>query len=112
MVIKKATKNDSGRVIHITLACGRQGKPRTKLSNTFSKPCTSTKTECKAKLNAKSVESKWLVTNVSIEHNHGLSPSKARYFKCYRNLDSITKRKLKVNDRAGIPLSKNFDSSC
>jgi hypothetical protein len=78
VVIKKATKNDSGHVIHITLACCRQGKPRTKISNTFSKPSTSTKTECKAKLNAKSVESKWFVTSVCIDHNHGLSPRNAK----------------------------------
>jgi hypothetical protein len=110
VVIKKATKNDSGRVIHITLACGCQGKPRTKLSNTFSKLNTSTKTEYKAKLNANSIESKWFVTSVCIDHNYGLSPSKARYLKYYRNLDSMTKRKLEINDRAEIPLSKNFDS--
>jgi hypothetical protein len=77
------------------------GKPRTKLSDTFSKPNTSTKTECKAGLNAKSVESKWCVTSVCIDHNHGLSLREARY------LDSTTKRKLEVNDRAGISLSSS-----
>ena len=51
VVIKADTKNDSGTVIHVTLACGCQGKPRTKLSDTFSKPNASTKTECEALLN-------------------------------------------------------------
>jgi hypothetical protein len=50
------------------------------------------------------------VISVCIDHNYGLSPSKARYLKCYRNLDSMTKRKLEINDRSEIPLSKNFDS--
>jgi hypothetical protein len=78
VVIKADAKNDSGAIIHITLACGCQGKPRIKLSNTFSKPNTCTKTECKAGLNAKFVESKWCVTSVCIDHNHGLSLSEAR----------------------------------
>ena len=53
-------------------------------------------------MNAKFVESKWYVTSVCIDHNHGLSPNKATYFKGYRNLDFIIKRKLEVNDRAEI----------
>jgi hypothetical protein len=56
------------------------------------------KTYCKAKLNAKLVETKWYMTSTKIDHNHRLSPNKARYFKCNRNLNSNVRRKIVVND--------------
>lgn len=49
-------------------------------------------------------------TSVSPKHNHDLSPDKSRYFRCNKNLDSTAKRKLLINDRAGISISKNFNS--
>jgi hypothetical protein len=50
------------------------------------------------------------VTSVSAKHNHDLSPGNARYFRCNKNLDSTAKRKLLINDRAGISMSKSYNS--
>jgi hypothetical protein len=65
---------------------------------------------CKATLNAKLVDTKWYVTMVTIGHNHELSPGKARYFRCQKNLDRRTKRKLEIDDRAGIRMNKIYNS--
>jgi hypothetical protein len=45
-----------------------------------------------------------------VEHNHSLSLGKVRFFRCNKNLDSAAKRRLELNDRAGIHLFKNFNS--
>jgi len=66
------------------------------------------RTGCKATLNAKLVDTKWYVTKVTIGHNHELSLGKARYFSCHKNLDPFTKRKLKIDDRAGISMNKSI----
>jgi hypothetical protein len=78
-----------------------QGKPQP----TANKPQPTIKADCKAKLNAKLVETKWYVTSTKIDHNHGLSSNKARYFKCDRNLNSNVTRKIVVNDLSRIGLS-------
>jgi hypothetical protein len=107
VVIKKITKNKTTReMIRVTLACGRQGKPQP----TTNMPQPTIKTDCKAKLNAKLIETKWYVTSAKIDHNHCLSPNKARYFKCNRKLNSKVRRQIVVNDISGIGLSQSFNS--
>ncbi|KAG6704795.1 hypothetical protein I3842_07G150700 [Carya illinoinensis] len=66
---------------------------------------------CKAKINAiLGSEGKFRLTHVVLEHNHVLSPGKARYIRCHKRLDESSKRKLEYNDMAGIQLSKNYNS--
>ncbi|XP_062147833.1 protein FAR-RED IMPAIRED RESPONSE 1-like [Alnus glutinosa] len=110
-VIQKKKKNDeNGDVHYITLACARQGSRQSSSSNSFCKPSKTIRTGCKATLNAKLVGTKWYVTNVNIGHNHDLSPGKARYFRCHKNLDPCTKRKLEIDDRVGIRMNKIYNS--
>ncbi|XP_062166115.1 protein FAR1-RELATED SEQUENCE 4-like [Alnus glutinosa] len=52
----------------------------------------------------------WYVTNVNLGHNHDLSPGKARYIRCHKKLDLATKRKLDIDDRAGIRTNKIYNS--
>ncbi|XP_059431564.1 protein FAR-RED ELONGATED HYPOCOTYL 3-like [Corylus avellana] len=107
VIIKKITKDKiTGKETRVTLACGRQGKPQP----TTNRPNPTIKTDCKAKLNAKLVETKWYVTSVISDHNHDLSPNKGRYYKCNRNLNSNVRRKIIVNDISGIGLSQSFNS--
>jgi hypothetical protein len=101
VVQKNKRKNTSGHTCYITLSCARQGTR---------KASSNTRTGCKACLNARLVDTKWYVTNVFAKHNHDLSPGKARYFRCNKNLDSTAKRKLLINDRAGISMSKSYNS--
>jgi hypothetical protein len=110
VVRKKQKKNESGYAHYISLGCSRQGSRKSSSSNSFCKPSQTIRTGCKATLNAKLVGTKWYVTSVSTDHNHGLSPGKARYFKCHKNLDSVSKRKLEINDRAEISTNKIYNS--
>lgn len=45
-----------------------------------------------------------------LEHNHQLSPGKARFFRSNKIINDAAKRRLELNDRAGIRTSKNFNS--
>lgn len=47
---------------------------------------------------------------VNLEHNHELSPAKARFLRCHKELNYHARRRLELNDKAGIPLSKTFNS--
>jgi hypothetical protein len=50
------------------------------------------------------------LSKVELTHNHSLSPGKARFFRSNKKINDAAKRKLKLNDRAGIRLCKNFNS--
>jgi len=110
VVQKKKKKNKDKNVHYISLGCARQGKRQSSSSNSFCKPSQTIRTGCKATLNAKLVDTKWYVTCVTIAHNHALSPGKARYFRSHKILDPCTKRKLEINDRAGIRMNKIYNS--
>ncbi|VFQ71301.1 unnamed protein product [Cuscuta campestris] len=51
------------------------------------------------------------ISVVNLEHNHGLSPSKARTWRCNRKVPNHVKRRLEVIDAAGIPLHKSLNST-
>ncbi|XP_062152243.1 protein FAR-RED IMPAIRED RESPONSE 1-like [Alnus glutinosa] len=110
VVQKKKKKDENGDVHYITLACARQGNRQSSSSNKVCKPSKTIRTGCKATLNAKLVGTTWYVTNVNLCHNHDLSPGKARYFRCHKKLDPATKRKLDIDDRAGIRTNKIYNS--
>jgi hypothetical protein len=50
----------------------------------------------------------WFLSKVELKHNHSLSPSKTRFFRSNKKINDTAKRKLELNNRAGIRLSKNF----
>jgi hypothetical protein len=43
-----------------------------------------------------------------LEHTHVVSPSKAKYFRCHKKLNSHVKRKIEQLDDAGVRPSKNY----
>jgi len=45
-----------------------------------------------------------------LKHNHQLSPDKARFFRCNKIINDAAKRRLELNFRVRILLSKNFNS--
>ena len=66
---------------------------------------------CKAKINATCCpDGKFTLTTIVLDHVHTLSPGKARYFRCHKQMDSYVKRRLELNDKAGIHISKNYKS--
>ncbi|XP_028126310.1 protein FAR1-RELATED SEQUENCE 6-like [Camellia sinensis] len=69
------------------------------------------KTSCKARVTANLCTSgKWRLNFINLDYNHGLSPRKTRFFKCNRILQSHVKRRLELNDIAGIKMNQNFNS--
>ncbi|KAL6551959.1 hypothetical protein OROGR_008113 [Orobanche gracilis] len=109
-VIKISSKNGDDGKKYFTLACSRARKYVSNSKNLL-KPNPVTKTQCKARLNVcVSLEGIVNVKSVVLEHNHELSPTKARYFRCNKNLGPHIKRRLEVNDQAGINVSRNFRS--
>lgn len=67
---------------------------------------------CKARISASvDIYGVWKLNTVNLDHNHETSPSKSRLFRCNRELSAHVKRKLQVNDFAGIPLHKSYNSA-
>ncbi|KAG6503013.1 hypothetical protein ZIOFF_035302 [Zingiber officinale] len=103
-------KGDDGQIKYFSFGCSKNGKTVPKVKNSFY-PRACSKTDCKAKINI-TVHNDELcvITSIQLEHNYALSPRKSRHFRCNKVLDSQTKRKLELNDQAGITLSKSFQS--
>ena len=102
-------KGDEGKT-YFTLACSRSRKYASRSKNLL-EPNPVTKTQCKARLNACMYsDGTTKISSVFFEHNHDLSPGKARYFRSNRNIGAQMKRRLELNDQAGINVSRNFRS--
>ncbi|XP_042974559.1 protein FAR1-RELATED SEQUENCE 5-like [Carya illinoinensis] len=110
-VIIKRTKRDlDGNAKYVTIGCARGGRYYPSYSN-LAKPRGTTKTDCKAKVNAWVVNGEWVLTSVELLHNHStVSPKKSRFFRSHRVLDEYSQRMLDLNDRAGIRMNKNFQA--
>ncbi|XP_038678496.1 protein FAR-RED IMPAIRED RESPONSE 1-like isoform X2 [Tripterygium wilfordii] len=70
------------------------------------------KNGCKARLRARisAAEGKWEITSFEDQHNHALSPNKARYFLCNREINPHVQRQLVINDIAGIRPNKSHSA--
>ncbi|WOL14828.1 protein FAR1-RELATED SEQUENCE 4-like [Canna indica] len=111
-VFKKSTKNDKqGRLHFVTLSCGRGGKSRCKRDKLVN-PSLTMKIECNAKLNARVYDDGVVrVTSVFLDHNHELSPTRARYLPRRRTVNTSIKRRREKNDQAGVTVDKALASS-
>ncbi|XP_020243495.1 protein FAR1-RELATED SEQUENCE 5-like [Asparagus officinalis] len=110
--IKKHTrrKNEMGIVRSMTLVCGRAGKHNSTCQNPL-KPQASYRVGCNAKITARlNLDGRWEISVVVLEHNHGLSPSKSRFFRCNRRISAHVRHQINLNDQAGIRINKNFSS--
>ncbi|XP_042956283.1 protein FAR1-RELATED SEQUENCE 5-like [Carya illinoinensis] len=109
VMTRRTEKGDDGTVRYATLDCARGGKARNRTLN-VARPRPTGKTECKTKINVLKVDGKFQLTTVNNIHNHGLSPKKARFFRCNREVSDSVKRVLDTNDLAGIRMNKSFGS--
>ncbi|KAF5464139.1 hypothetical protein F2P56_014243 [Juglans regia] len=109
VMTRRTEKGEDGNVRYATLGCARGGKARNKTLN-VARPRPTGKIECKAKINALKVDGKFRLTTVHNIHNHGLSPTKSRFFRCNREVSDSVKRVLDTNDLAGIRMNKSFGS--
>ncbi|XP_042973061.1 protein FAR1-RELATED SEQUENCE 5-like [Carya illinoinensis] len=106
---QRSKREEDGIVQYVTVGCVRGGKARKRITN-LSKPCPTTKANCKARINASLVDGVLRITIVYNVHNHGLSPQKARFFRCNRAIDDFVKRQLDINDKASIGMAKSFNA--
>ncbi|GFZ00874.1 hypothetical protein Acr_14g0005090 [Actinidia rufa] len=107
---RNSRKGSDGKLMNVTFQCNRGGKAKVTTINPV-KPRPQTKIECPARLNLSICrDGRWRLNKVALEHNYINSPGKSRFYKSYRVLDEHVKRKLELNDKAGIKLHKTYDS--
>uniref|UniRef100_A0A8I6YBD9 Protein FAR1-RELATED SEQUENCE n=1 Tax=Hordeum vulgare subsp. vulgare TaxID=112509 RepID=A0A8I6YBD9_HORVV len=109
-ILRRTTRHDDdNKLRYFTLACSRQGKAQYSSNNSF-KPNPSTRMQCPCKINFSRRGEKFCITSFILDHNHPTSPSKSRFLRCHKKLDLDAKRRLELNDQAGIRTNKNFGS--
>ncbi|KAA8517268.1 hypothetical protein F0562_017561 [Nyssa sinensis] len=107
---RSLTKGNDGELKYITLVCSRSGYSQHTSKNIF-KPYPIPKMNCQAKIRAISFDDgSWQVNSLSLDHNHRLSPGKARFYRCNRVIRPYVKRKLEMNDKAGIRMNKSYNA--
>ncbi|XP_040998443.1 protein FAR1-RELATED SEQUENCE 5-like isoform X3 [Juglans microcarpa x Juglans regia] len=106
---QRTKRDDDGRAVYVTIGCARGGKYQPKHSN-ISRPRPTTKTDCKAKVNATlNKNDKWVFTTVENAHNHStLSPKKSRLLRSHKCVDEYSQMMFDLNDRAGIRMNNNY----
>ncbi|XP_042956418.1 protein FAR-RED IMPAIRED RESPONSE 1-like [Carya illinoinensis] len=107
----RTRRDDERRPVYVTFGCSRGGKYQPK-GNNISRPRPTTKTDCKARVNATlNKNEKWVFTTVVNAHNHIIvRPKKTRLLRSHKCLDEYSQRILELNDRASIRMSKNYYS--
>ncbi|KAH9768887.1 protein FAR1-RELATED SEQUENCE [Citrus sinensis] len=67
---------------------------------------------CNAKIGGRLdfVCGKWVIGNLIFEHNHAVSPSKSRYYRCNRTISPFVKKQLEINEEVGIKMAQSFKS--
>ncbi|KAM0825043.1 hypothetical protein ACQ4PT_069821 [Festuca glaucescens] len=110
-VTRRSSHTDNhGELKYFTLCCSRYGKTQSNSKNLL-KPNPSAGLGCKAKINITHHHgANFQLSKVILDHNHTLSPLKSRLFRCNKKMDFHVKRRLLLNDRAGIRVNKNFNS--
>ncbi|XP_022855493.1 protein FAR1-RELATED SEQUENCE 5-like [Olea europaea var. sylvestris] len=108
---RNSKKDDDGVLQYVTLTCSREGQ-RSGCTSSSLKPQPTIQTGCKARISAAfDYQGFWVIRTVHLDHNHKTSPSKSRLFRCNRDISAHVKRKIEVNDLAGISLHKSFNSA-
>ncbi|XP_044946316.1 protein FAR1-RELATED SEQUENCE 4-like [Hordeum vulgare subsp. vulgare] len=107
---RSSHSDDNGQVKYLTLCCSRYGKTQSNSRNML-KPNPTAGIGCEAKIYVtRGPDGKLHLSKAILDHNHALSPHKSRLFRCNKKLNFHVKRRLELNDRAGIRVNKNFNS--
>ncbi|XP_022856443.1 protein FAR-RED IMPAIRED RESPONSE 1-like [Olea europaea var. sylvestris] len=111
-VRKRSSARDVDGVLrYITLTCSREGR-RIGNTSTSLKSQPTIQTGCKARISASlDIHGYRKINAVHLDHNHKMSPTKSRLYRCNNEITAHVKRKLEVNDIAGISLHKSFNSA-
>jgi hypothetical protein len=78
-----------------------------------SKKRSTIKNSCEAGIKASMdiTDRKWRILGFIENHNHDLSPSKFRHFAVFRHISTDTRRKLLINDNAGVRVNSSIKSA-
>ncbi|XP_059431570.1 protein FAR1-RELATED SEQUENCE 5-like [Corylus avellana] len=109
-VLRRMIRNTlDGHPNYMILTCLRDGSGTQSKSNASKATPTTNITGCKAMICAKLWDDgTWYLSKVVLEHNHHVSPRKARFLRCFKNINDIAKIRLDLNDRSGMRLNKNL----
>ncbi|XP_028073790.1 protein FAR-RED IMPAIRED RESPONSE 1-like [Camellia sinensis] len=74
-------------------------------------PSLPSKIDCKARVRATlQKDGRYKLTTVVLEHTHDLIPTDSRHFPMNKRILTLVKKRLEVNDAAGIGVARNFHS--
>ncbi|KAG9438995.1 hypothetical protein H6P81_019160 [Aristolochia fimbriata] len=106
-ILKRSSRYGvDGKYNAFVLACVNEGKPRTTSNNPY-RSRRSAKTNCKAKINVRLCDDGFFhLVNVALEHNHTVSPLKARSFRCKKNVRRQQKRSVEGSDEMEVHQNK------
>ncbi|VFQ67198.1 unnamed protein product [Cuscuta campestris] len=111
MRTRTTRKAKDGTPRSVTFVCSRQGKKESKTQDVFH-PRPTMQLGCEARVTAScDGDGIWKISVVQLLHNHDLSPTKSRIYRCNRSVLASVKKQLEVNDKAGIPLHKSFQAA-
>ncbi|XP_028069108.1 protein FAR-RED IMPAIRED RESPONSE 1-like isoform X1 [Camellia sinensis] len=93
------------------IECIRTRTRRKRLEVNPLEPSLSSKNDCKAKVRGSLQKDRtFKLTTVVLEHTHDLVPTDSRHFAMNKRIFTPVKRRLEINDEAGIGVAKNFHS--
>ena len=113
-VLRRCIKRDEdGQLRYIILTCIRESanKEGSSTSNAMKPTPKINRTGCCERICATRCDNgTWYLSKVVLEHNHILSPSKTRFYRCYKNINCSARKMIEMNDVARIRANKNFNS--
>jgi hypothetical protein len=97
---------------YINLECNREGRYSSLIDDTSKKRST-IKNLCEARIKASMdiTDRKWRILSFIKNHNRDLNLSKSRYFAAFRHINTDTKRRLLINNNAGVRVNNSIKSS-
>jgi zinc finger SWIM domain-containing protein 3 len=97
---------------YINLKCNREER-YSSLVNDPSKKRSTIKNSCEPGIKASMdiTDQKWRILSFIENHNHDLSSSKSRHFAAFRHISTDTRRRLLINDNAGVRVNSSIKSA-
>ncbi|XP_028058285.1 protein FAR1-RELATED SEQUENCE 5-like [Camellia sinensis] len=100
-----------GEVKYFGIECTRARNITKKSEVNPLEPSLSSKIDCKARVRATlQKDGRYKLTTIVLEHTHDFIPSDSRHFPMNKRTLTPVKRRLEVNDAAGIGVARNFHS--
>jgi zinc finger SWIM domain-containing protein 3 len=105
-------KKGFSETFYVNLKCNREGRYSSSVDDSSKKRST-IKNACEAGIKASMdiIDKKWRILSFIEDYNHDLSPSKSRHFAAFRHISTDTRRRLLINDNAGVRINSSIKAS-